>query len=73
MNAVRAVACAVEMLSQLRGEILYMNLDKAREVTAGSWTCSPQRAVAELGFSPGASLLERLHQTAAWYREAGWL
>ena len=73
MGCVWAVACGVDLTGQLLGRPLYLNLDKAREVTAGSWTCSPQAAIDELGFSVGAPLLERLRQTAAWYREAGWL
>ena len=50
-----------------------MNLDKAREITAGSWICSARTAKEELGFSVGAPLLERLRQTAEWYRKEGWL
>ena len=50
-----------------------MNLDKAREITAGSWICSTRAAADELGFAIGASLADRLRQTADWYREAGWL
>jgi nucleoside-diphosphate-sugar epimerase len=73
VGVVWIVASAVELTAQLRARVLYLNLDKAREVTAGSWTCSPRAAVAELGFSVGAPLLERLRQTAKWYREAGWL
>lgn len=73
MGCVWAIACGVDLMGQLLGRPLYLNLDKAREVTAGSWTCSPQAAIDELGFSVGAPLRERLRQTAQWYREAGWL
>jgi hypothetical protein len=50
-----------------------MNLDKAREITAGHWVCSAERAAAELGFHVGAALPQRLRQTAEWYRREGWL
>jgi nucleoside-diphosphate-sugar epimerase len=73
MTAVRMISGAVELASQLRCRTLYLSLDKAREVTAGSWTCSPQAAVDDVGFSVGAPLLERLRQTAEWYRRAGWI
>jgi len=73
MRLVWVIACGVDLTGQLLRRPLYLNLDKAREVTAGSWTCSPQAAVKELGFSVGAPVLERLRQTGAWYREAGWL
>ena len=51
----------------------YLSLDKAREIAAGSWVCSAEAARRELGFAPGAPLRERLAETAAWYRAAGWL
>jgi nucleoside-diphosphate-sugar epimerase len=49
------------------------DLDKAREATAGSWICSSRVAAEELGFSPAATLAQRLRQTALWYRREGWL
>ena len=67
------VSGIVEVISRIRREPLYLNLDKTCEITAGSWVCSPQRAVDELGFSVAAPLAERLRQTAEGYRRKGWL
>lgn len=67
------VAAGGEALGQIFRHPLYLNLDKAREATAGSWTCSARRAIDELGFSVGAPLAERLRQTAQWYRDEGWI
>ena len=67
------VAAAVQGVSQVIRRPLYLNWDKAREITAGSWICSPEAAKTELGFTPEAPLAERLRQTAQWYRDAGWL
>jgi nucleoside-diphosphate-sugar epimerase len=67
------MAATIETLSRIRRRALYLNLDKAREVTAGSWTCSTRAATEELGFSVGAALPERLRRTAQWYRDEGWL
>ncbi|MGD0382538.1 MAG: NAD-dependent epimerase/dehydratase family protein [Thermoguttaceae bacterium] len=67
------VAAAVEAVSQITRRPLYLHIDKVREVTAGSWICSPRRAKEELGFSVKAPLVERLRQTARWYRKEGWL
>lgn len=50
-----------------------LSLDKARAAAAGSWTCSPEKTMEQLGFAPEHSLAERVHQTVAWYREHGWL
>lgn len=70
---VRAVGLFGELAGQIRGRQVTMNLDKAREATAGSWICSPRKAREELGFSVHVPLAERLAQTARWYRQEGWL
>jgi len=67
------LAGANETAGRALGRPLYLNLDKAREVTAGSWVCSPQRAIDELGFAVAAPLAERLRRTGEWYRQKGWL
>lgn len=66
-------AAAVETFARLRGKAGALSIDKVREARAGSWTCSPERIRSELGFRPAKPLLERLRQTAQWYRKAGWL
>jgi dihydroflavonol-4-reductase len=69
----RSAAAVVETGGRLVGVQSLLNSDKLREAVAGSWTCQTARAELELGFRPGAPLLERLRQTFAWYREHGWL
>jgi nucleoside-diphosphate-sugar epimerase len=71
--AVWTVACFGELIGRLRGKALYLNWDKAREIVAGNWTCSPAKAAEELGFSADTPLADRLRQTAEWYRQHGWL
>ena len=67
------IAGVTDLVGRISGQPVYLNLDKTREVTAGSWTCSPQRAVDELGFSVAAPLIDRLRETVEWYRKQGWL
>jgi nucleoside-diphosphate-sugar epimerase len=67
------VAAVGELFSKLTKRPLLMKLDKAREITAGSWTCSIRKATEQLGYQPSAPLQQRLNDTARWYREAGWL
>jgi nucleoside-diphosphate-sugar epimerase len=50
-----------------------LNLDKAWEMTSGSWICSPDRADRDLRWSVAAPLHERLRQTIDWYRRERWL
>jgi nucleoside-diphosphate-sugar epimerase len=68
-----ATAGVSELAGRLRRRPLVFNWDKAREATAGSWTCSPERVKRELGWSCAADLDARLRETIAWYREQGWL
>ncbi len=72
-QAVWPVAVTAETIARVCRRPFTFNFDKAREVRAGSWVCSTQRAADELGFAVGAPLAERLRQTAQWYRENGWL
>jgi len=65
------VAGCSALVSRLRGQTSPLNLDKAWEMTAGSWTCSAQRAREELGFQVAAPLPERLRQTIDWYPRQG--
>lgn len=71
--AVRAAAGLAGTVGRLRGRSVYFNPDKAREATAGSWTCSPQKAERELGVCVSTPLADQLGRTAAWYREQGWV
>lgn len=73
MPVVRTVAVVGEAISQVSQHPLLMNLDKAREIAAGSWLCSSRAAQEDLGFDVEAPLLERLRQTAEWYRQEGWI
>lgn len=50
-----------------------INLDKARAAFAGSWTCSPEKARMQLGFTPSLPLIDRVQQTVDWYQDQGWL
>jgi len=72
-RTVWVVGAVAEVVSRIRRRPLYLNLDRAREAAAGSWRCSSQAAIDELGFSVAAPLADRLRQTAQWYRREGWL
>ena len=67
------ISAANEMIAQLRRRPHILNLDKAREATAGSWSCSSDALRADTGFRPASSLQQRLDETARWSVEEGWL
>jgi nucleoside-diphosphate-sugar epimerase len=66
-------AAMAEAVARLRGQPNIFSFDKVREAAAGSWVCSPQTIRLDLGFSPQAPFIERLRQTADWYRQHEWL
>ena len=67
------VAACAQMIGWICRRPRYLSVDKAREISAGSWVCSHQAAKDQLGFSVTTPLAERLRQTAQWYRDEGWL
>jgi dihydroflavonol-4-reductase len=70
---VRLVGLCGDALGRVRQHPGWVNSDKMAEALAGSWTCSAVKARTQLGWSPAATLAERLRETAQWYRQAGWL
>lgn len=62
-----------ELCARVARRPFYMSLDRAREMSAGHWGCSAEKAKSQLGFAPAAPLAERIQETARWYREHGWL
>ncbi len=62
-----------EAIGQLTRRARYLNLDRAREVAAGHWICSAEKARRDLGFVPGAPLPQRIAETTQWYRNHGWI
>jgi len=71
--AVWIAGAAAEVGGQLRRRANIFNLDKAREGSAGSWTCSSRKLRGQLGFRPEHTLLQRLRQTTSWYLRKGWV
>ncbi len=72
-RVLRVTAVTGEVIGQIRRRPKVLNLDKLREIAAGSWVCSAQAAKEQLGFSVSLPLVDRLRQTAEWYKREGWL
>jgi dihydroflavonol-4-reductase len=70
---VRVLGLCGDSLGRVRQRPGWVNSDKMAEALAGSWMCSSSKARAQLGWSPAATLSERLRETAKWYRQTGWL
>jgi nucleoside-diphosphate-sugar epimerase len=68
-TALWGAAVVAETVSRLRGQPYIFNFDKAREARAGNWVCSPHTIRRDLGIAPQLPIIERLCQTANWYRK----
>lgn len=69
----RALGGVAEGVARLRRKPSIINLDKMTEATAGSWVCSPAKALDQLGWHTSVPLAERLLQTGSWYRTEAWI
>ena len=65
------VSTFFEVKMRLTGKPQPIDWGKAQE-SLHHWTCSPEKAQTQLGFSP-KPLEERIEQTAKWFIENGWL
>jgi nucleoside-diphosphate-sugar epimerase len=68
-----AVAVAAECASRVKGKPAILSRDKIREGRQRYWICDSARARRDFGFQPRLSMEDGVAQTAAWYREAGWI
>ena len=71
--SMRTIGRFGDAMSQISRRPRWVGSDKIRDVLAGSWTCSSAKARQQLGWSPKATLDDRLGETAQWYRDAHWL
>jgi nucleoside-diphosphate-sugar epimerase len=67
------VALAAEAIGALSGRPPFLSRQKLREITSGDWIGSSAKIRTGLGWAPQRSLEAGFAETAAWYREAGWL
>ncbi len=60
-------------VARVAGRTTLLSPDKAGEILAAAWTCSPARLEACTGWRASIPLADGLRRTADWYRAAGWL
>jgi len=71
--AARALGELGELAWTLTGKSQIVSRRKMRDLLRPRWTCSCERARAELGFDPNIKLRTGMRDTARWYRENKWL
>ncbi len=70
---VRPLCWISEHAARLAGRATLLSSDKANELLAEAWLCSPARLETATGWHAETDLATGLRQTAAWYRRSGWL
>lgn len=69
----RLIGIGGDVIARIRRRPGWIGSEKIAEALAGSWTCSSAKARLHLGWSPAATLADRLYETACWYRQEQWL
>jgi nucleoside-diphosphate-sugar epimerase len=59
--------------ARLAGRATLLGPDKASEILAEAWICSPSAFESATGWRAATPLADGLRKTADWYRAAGWL
>lgn len=73
LAAAYLIAWFAELWGRAAGKPGIVSRDKIAEASHRYWTCTPERARREIGFSAATPLREAVTLTLAWYKEAGWL
>jgi nucleoside-diphosphate-sugar epimerase len=68
-----AVAHASRLVARATGAKPLLTPERARDLAQSAWVCDDARARSELGYRSAFALKEGMADTAAWYRDNGWL
>ena len=69
----RPIARAVEIYATVRRAAAALNRERVREISQERWVCDPTEVFADTAYEPQYPLSRGIRETAAWYREVGWL
>jgi nucleoside-diphosphate-sugar epimerase len=67
------VARFAEVGAALRRRAAILNRERVDEITQDRWVCDTSLASRDLAFAPAYPTARGVPETAAWYREMGWL
>jgi nucleoside-diphosphate-sugar epimerase len=69
----RGVLTMTGAIAGMMGKATMLSADKANEFVAEAWTCVAEKLERDTGWTAVISLAEGARETAAWYRERGWI
>ena len=72
-TVVRGVLWLSGAAARLSGGVTLLSPQKAPELLAPAWTCRSDALARDAGWRASIDLAHGLAETAAWYREQGWL
>jgi nucleoside-diphosphate-sugar epimerase len=67
------IARTAEVYAKVRRVAAILNRERVREISQARWVCDPTEAFADTGYVPRYPLATGIRETAAWYKEVGWL
>jgi nucleoside-diphosphate-sugar epimerase len=68
-----AAGVAERTLARITGAKVLLTAERVLNLRQPDWSCDDTRARRELGYAPAIDLATGFAETAAWYREQGWL
>ncbi|MFO7524514.1 MAG: NAD(P)-dependent oxidoreductase [Ignavibacteriaceae bacterium] len=68
-----AICGIEELMGKIFNKNVFLNIQKAREITQSKWTCSIEKAKRDFNFIPKISLYEGFLNTFNWYKRMGWM
>lgn len=62
-----------DMVARFTGKVTVLNSKKIDLARPRYWTCTAEKAKAELNFQPAIAMRQGFKETIAWYRMEGWM
>jgi nucleoside-diphosphate-sugar epimerase len=63
----------MRLWARVSGRRPLLTPERARDLAQEAWICDDSRARHDLGYESRIPLRQGIQETAAWYREHGWL
>jgi dihydroflavonol-4-reductase len=67
------VAAFAQFFAMFSSKPATLNIEKAKDLTQGYWTCDTSKAIRVLGYRQKVSIEEGIKRTCDWYKELKWI
>lgn len=69
----KAMAVSGDLINRLTGFTPLFRSEKMEEMRQVAWVCSSEKARNDFGWSAETPVVDAIQETAAWYKDAGWI